>query len=167
MHSKLLISPLLASLVAQMVKKSICKVGDLGSIPGSGRSTGEEHGNPPWYSCLENPMDRGVWWGHMESMGSQRVRLRDQHTHNTGPALYCGPPEVIPLPHPLLPLLNLFVGFCFQWLTAILIGVPMCLIRNFPSTWFLRLWIYPSHEITSTGAKRQGPVLSHHWASEL
>ena len=38
--------------------------GDLGSVPGSGRSPGGEHGNgyPLQYSCLENPMDRGAWW---------------------------------------------------------------------------------------------------------
>ena len=34
--------------------------GDLGSIPGSGRSPGEGNGNPFQYSCLENPMDRGA-----------------------------------------------------------------------------------------------------------
>ena len=38
--------------------------GDKGSIPGSGRSAGEEHGNPFQYSFLENPMDRGAWWGY-------------------------------------------------------------------------------------------------------
>ena len=37
-------------------------VGDAGSIPGSGRSPGEEHGSPLQSSCLENPMDRGAWW---------------------------------------------------------------------------------------------------------
>ena len=37
---------------------------DTGSIPRSGRSPGEEHGNPLQYSCLENPMDRGAWWGY-------------------------------------------------------------------------------------------------------
>ena len=36
-------------------------VGDLGSIPGSGRSPGEGNGNPLQYSCLENPMDGGTW----------------------------------------------------------------------------------------------------------
>ena len=36
-------------------------VGDLGSIPGLGRSLGEGNGNPLRYLCLENPMDRGVW----------------------------------------------------------------------------------------------------------
>ena len=35
--------------------------GDLGSIPGLRRSTGEGKGNPLDYSCLGNPMDRGVW----------------------------------------------------------------------------------------------------------
>ena len=42
-------------------KASACNVGDLGSIPGSGRSPGEGNGNPLQYSCLENPMDRGAW----------------------------------------------------------------------------------------------------------
>ena len=36
--------------------------GDVGSIPGSGRSPGVGHGNPLQYSCLENSMERGVWW---------------------------------------------------------------------------------------------------------
>ena len=42
-------------------KESACNAGDLGSIPGSGRSPGEGNGNPLQYSCLENPMDRGAW----------------------------------------------------------------------------------------------------------
>ena len=44
------------------VKTSACNVGDLGSIPGSGRSPGEGNGNPLQYSCLENPMDGRAWW---------------------------------------------------------------------------------------------------------
>ena len=43
-------------------KESACNLGDLGSIPGSGRSPGEGNGNPLQYSCLGNPMDRGTWW---------------------------------------------------------------------------------------------------------
>ena len=46
-----------ASLVAQTVKASAYNVGDLGSIPGLGRSSGEGNGNLLQYSCLENPMD--------------------------------------------------------------------------------------------------------------
>ena len=36
--------------------------GDAGLIPGLGRFPGGGNGNPLWYSCLENPMDRGAWW---------------------------------------------------------------------------------------------------------
>ena len=42
-------------------KASACNGGDLGSIPGSGRSPGEGNGNPLQYFCLENPMDRETW----------------------------------------------------------------------------------------------------------
>ena len=42
-------------------KESSCSAGNLGSIPGSGRSPGEGDGNPLQYSGLENPMDRGAW----------------------------------------------------------------------------------------------------------
>ena len=53
-------------------KESACNAGDLGSIPGSGRSLGEGNGNPLQYSCLENPIGRGTWvgyspWGLKES----------------------------------------------------------------------------------------------------
>jgi len=44
-------------------KESACNVGDSGLIPTLGRSPGEENGNPPQYSCLENPMDGGAWQG--------------------------------------------------------------------------------------------------------
>ena len=52
-------------------KESACNMGNPGSIPGSGRSPGEENGNPLQYFCLENSMDRGVWW--VQAMGSRRV----------------------------------------------------------------------------------------------
>ena len=42
-------------------KASACNAGDLGLSPGSGKSPGEGNGNPFQYSCLENPMNRGVW----------------------------------------------------------------------------------------------------------
>ena len=45
-----------------VLKSLYCNnVGDLGSIPGSGRFPGEGNGNPLQYSCLENPMDGGAW----------------------------------------------------------------------------------------------------------
>ena len=45
-----------------MVKNPPGSTGDMGSIPGSGRSLGKGNGNPLQYSCLENPMNRGAWW---------------------------------------------------------------------------------------------------------
>ena len=65
-------APLIAFSGSSVSKESACNVGDLGSIPGSGRSPGERNDNALQYSCLENSMDRGAWW--LQSMGSQRVR---------------------------------------------------------------------------------------------
>ena len=48
-------------------KESACNR-DLGSIPGSGRSPGEGSVNPLQYSCLDNPMDRGVWQAAVHEM---------------------------------------------------------------------------------------------------
>ena len=65
-----------ASLVAQTVgKASACNAGDLGSIPGSGRSPGERHGNPLQYSCLENPMDGGAWRTTVHRVAKSQTRL--------------------------------------------------------------------------------------------
>ena len=44
-----------------MVKNLPASAGDVGSIPGSGRSSGIGSDNPVWYSCLGNPIDRGPW----------------------------------------------------------------------------------------------------------
>ena len=49
------------SLCGSAGKGSACKVGDLGSIPGSERFPGEGNGNQPQYSCLKNSMNRGPW----------------------------------------------------------------------------------------------------------
>ena len=59
-----------ASLVAQTVKNPPA-VGDLGSVPGLGRSPRGGHGNPLQYSCLENPMEEEP--GGLQSIGSLRV----------------------------------------------------------------------------------------------
>ena len=56
-------------------KESACSGGDLGSIPGSGRSPGEGNGKPLQYSCLENPMDRGAWWATVHGVAKSWTRL--------------------------------------------------------------------------------------------
>ena len=59
------------------VKASACNAGDLGSIPGLGRSPGEENGNPLQDSCLENPMDRGALWAIVHRVAKSQTRLSD------------------------------------------------------------------------------------------
>ena len=54
-------------------KESTCNVGDPDSIPGSGRSPGEENGNPLRYSCVKNPMDRGAWWATVRGVAKNRT----------------------------------------------------------------------------------------------
>ena len=44
-------------------------------MPGLGRSPGGGNGNPPQYSCLENPMDRGAWWRHTAEQVSTCARI--------------------------------------------------------------------------------------------
>ena len=58
-------------------KASACNAGDLGSIPGLGRSPGEGNGNPLQYSCLENPMDRGAWRATVHGVANSWTRLSD------------------------------------------------------------------------------------------
>ena len=58
-------------------KASAYKAGDLGSIPGSGRSPGEGNGYPLQCSCLENPMDGGAWWTTVHGVAKSRTRLSD------------------------------------------------------------------------------------------
>ena len=58
-------------------KVSAYNVGDLGSIPGLGRSLGEGKGNPLQYSCLENPMDRGSWQATVHWVAKSQTRLSD------------------------------------------------------------------------------------------
>ena len=59
------------------VKASACNGGEVGSIPGLGRSPGEGNGNPLQYSCLENPMDGGAWWATVHGVAKSRTRLSD------------------------------------------------------------------------------------------
>ena len=63
-----------------MVKNLPADTGDLGLISGLGRIPGEGNDKPLQYSCLENPMDRGVWWatvfwGHIESDTTEQLNM--------------------------------------------------------------------------------------------
>ena len=56
-------------------KVSACSAGDLGLIPGSGASPGEWNGNPPQYSCLGNPIDRGAFWATVHGVAKSWTGL--------------------------------------------------------------------------------------------
>ena len=59
-------------------------VRDAGLILGLGRAPGGEHGNPLWYSCLEDPMDRGAWRAMVHGVTKSWTRLKRLNTaHNT------------------------------------------------------------------------------------
>ena len=58
-------------------KESIYNAGDLGSIPGLGRSPGEGNGNPLQYSYLENSMDRGAGWATVQGVSKSQTGLND------------------------------------------------------------------------------------------
>ena len=54
--------------------------GDLGSIPGTGKSPGEGNCNPLQYPCLENPMDRGAWRATVHGVTKSQTQLSDGQT---------------------------------------------------------------------------------------
>ena len=56
-------------------KESAPSAGDLGSVPGLGRSPGKGHGNPLQFSGLETPMDRGAWWATVHGVTKSQTRL--------------------------------------------------------------------------------------------
>ena len=71
-------------------KESASNEGELGLIPGLGRSPGEGNGNPLLYSCLENAMDRGAWQATVHRVAQCQTGLSNyKHTH---------PPVMITLP---------------------------------------------------------------------
>ena len=57
--------------------KESAAAGDLGCIPGLGRSPGGGNGNPLQYSCLENPMDRGTWQAIVHEVPKSQTQLSD------------------------------------------------------------------------------------------
>ena len=60
-------------------KASACNAGDLGLIPGLGRSPGEGNGNPLQYNCLGNSTNRKAWWATVHGVAKNLIQLSDQH----------------------------------------------------------------------------------------
>ena len=60
-----------------MVKNPPVNVGEVGSIPGSGRSPREGNSNPLQYSCLKNPTDREAWWATVHGVAKSWTQFSD------------------------------------------------------------------------------------------
>ena len=65
-----------------VVKNPPANVGDVGSVPGLGRSPGEGTDFPLHYSCLENPMDRGAWWATVHGVTKESNMTEELSTGN-------------------------------------------------------------------------------------
>ena len=86
-----------------MVKNPLADSGNAGSISGLGRSPGEGNGNPLWYTCLENPMDRGAWWASVrrvakESDITERLSTTTTNTKRRTHFLSTPPEKSFPTP---------------------------------------------------------------------
>ena len=79
-------------------KESACNARDLGSIPRSGRSSGEGRGYPLQYSRLENPMDRGAWWATVPGVMKSRTHTL-HHFQRYVPAPHHCQPSAFPKLH--------------------------------------------------------------------
>ena len=75
----MLVNPLLGLSWWLRWKESACNAGDLGSVPGSGRSSGEGNGNSLQYSCLENAIDREAGWATAQD--PTKSVMTEQITH--------------------------------------------------------------------------------------
>ena len=74
-----------ASHVSLVVKNLPASAGDMkevGLIPGLGKTPGGKHGNPPQYSCLENPLDRAAWWATVQGVTKSPDSTLQAYTHS-------------------------------------------------------------------------------------
>ena len=67
-----------------MVKNPPANAGDMGSIPGSGRSPREGNGNALQYSCLENAMDRGAWLSVRQDLAAEQQHYKAEAPNQGG-----------------------------------------------------------------------------------
>ena len=115
--------------MALVVKNPLANSGDgrdMGSIPGSGRSPGGEHGNPLQYFCLENSMDRGTWWatGHRVAKGGTQFSIHAPYNPDfTSPVHWLGSAFTVHLGH--LGLLDLSIKFMNRLPSASLCCKPL------------------------------------------
>ena len=151
----------MASLMGKESAYSARDTGDMGSIPGLGRSPREGYGDPLHYSCLENPMERGTWQAiaHRvtESATTEWLSMRDilRHFSNTFQLLLLLQRHLLPT---LVSMLAMFSFLCvvnrssWFWRSAILlqcIKMRLFLInmfREYCAFWIWRLMSFIKSE---------------------
>ena len=69
--------------VGSVVNNPPANSGNVGSIPGSGRSPGENNGNRLQHSCLEEPIDRGAWWATVHGVTKELDMTYQLNSNNT------------------------------------------------------------------------------------
>ena len=129
-------------------------MGELGSIPGSGRSPGEGNGNPLQYSCLENPMGAGAWWATVHGVAKSGTRLSDFtftftyvfiflfHGSTSWGTLVC-------LRLPLFQEGSLIKNWLFPAAEpADPSGSPAVLMASLMRLWYLNIWKHPLEEVS-------------------
>ena len=136
-------------------KEPACNAGDMGSIPGSGRSPGAGHGNSLQYSCLGNPMDWGVWLAIVHRVAKSWTCLKWQHTR-----MQCNN-----CPYTLYTYICLHICMC-EYITFILIGLSKLTGVK------LKFWIFLAlmeqvAEFLGCGPWANCPLVSHCESSYL
>ena len=155
--------------VGSVVKNLPAKAGNVGSIPGSGRSPGEGNDNPLQYSCLGNPMERGAW-RVTQSIASQRVRhdLVTKQQHNLNPehalqsptfcwhSLWFSTPLYLPLYLPLsilvIPIFFKDIGLLLDSLSSFRSRFHVSSTGSFPkdpNQSLTPIWVHFSHYTSS------------------
>ena len=102
-----------------MVKNPPANAGDkrdTSSIPESGRSPGERHGNSLQHSCLENPMDRGAWWATVRRVAKNQTQLKHLSTHHSEEyGSFLKKLKIELLYNPAIPLLGIYPEKSMIW----------------------------------------------------
>ena len=113
-------------------KESACKAGNLGLIPGSGRSPGEGHGYPLQYSCPDNSTNRGAWRATVLEVAKSWTRLTDFHFSSLSDNFvfvfqgYNSPQEYIATQGPLPETRNDFWKMVLQQKSQIIVMLTQC-----------------------------------------